>query len=89
MRVLTSSVLLLAIMTVPMQAQTYDPRYPVCMKVYDAAFGGGERYDCSFTSLPQCRATASGRPAMCELNPYFARAQARRDGTYRRHQQIY
>ena len=57
----------------PSQAQTYDPNYPVCMHVYtgDMSGGGGHWYDCSFTSLPQCRATASGRAATCDLNPYY------------------
>ncbi|OKO79127.1 hypothetical protein AC629_29185 [Bradyrhizobium sp. NAS80.1] len=56
----------------PTRAQTFDPSYPVCMHVYSGANGGGgEWYDCSFTSLPQCRATASGRPATCDLNPYY------------------
>ena len=55
-------------------AQTYDPRYPVCMHVYTGGGrgGGGDYYDCSFTSIPQCRATASGRAASCDLNPYYA-----------------
>lgn len=57
-------------------AQTYDPRYPVCMHVYTpggfGGGGGGDYFDCSFTSLPQCRATASGRSASCDLNPYYA-----------------
>ena len=56
----------------PSQAQTFDPRYPVGMHVYSGANGGGgEWYDCSFTSLPQCRATASGRSAVCDLTPYY------------------
>ncbi|BBO02671.1 hypothetical protein ABH991_002216 [Bradyrhizobium ottawaense] len=56
----------------PSHAQTFDPRYPVCMHVYSGANGGGgEWYDCSFTSLPQCRATAYGRSAICDLNPYY------------------
>ncbi|WP_041749090.1 DUF3551 domain-containing protein [Bradyrhizobium cosmicum] len=56
----------------PSHAQTFDPRYPVCMHVYSGASGGGgEWYDCSFTSLPQCRATATGRAATCDLNPYY------------------
>src|ERR1044072_6912306 len=56
----------------PSHAQTFDPRYPVCMHVYSGANGGGgEWYDCSFTSLPQCRATAAGRSAICDLNPYY------------------
>ena len=56
----------------PSQAQTFDPSYPVCMHVYTGASGGGgEWYDCSFISLPQCRATAAGRAATCDLNPYY------------------
>jgi len=55
-------------------AQTYDPRYPVCMHIYTGGGigGGGDYYDCSFTSVPQCRASASGRSASCDINPYFA-----------------
>jgi hypothetical protein len=58
-------------------AQTYDPRYPVCMHVYSGGGGGfggggGSYFDCSFTSLPQCRATASGLAASCDVNPYYA-----------------
>lgn len=56
----------------PAHAQTFDPRYPVCMHLYSGASGGGgEWYDCSFTSLPQCQATATGRAATCDLNPYY------------------
>jgi hypothetical protein len=65
----------------PGHAQTFDPSAPVCMHVYSGANGGGgEWYDCSFTSIPQCRATASGRAATCDLNPYYAfnRAQSAR-----------
>lgn len=58
-------------------AQTYDPNYPVCMHVYTGGGGGfggggGSYFDCSFTSLEQCRATASGRAASCDVNPYYA-----------------
>ena len=35
-------------------------------------FGGGAG-DCSFSSLAQCQATASGRDATCVANPYFVR----------------
>lgn len=57
----------------PAGAQTYDPRYPVCLHVYSGGVGGGgDWYECTFTSLPQCRATASGRAATCDLNPYYA-----------------
>jgi hypothetical protein len=64
---------------VPVQAQTYDPHYPVCMKLYSAGqAGGGEWIDCSYASLAQCGASASGRPAMCVVNPYFAQVDTRR-----------
>jgi hypothetical protein len=55
----------------PLGAQTYDPNYPVCIQTY--AIGGGS-IDCSFTSLAQCAASASGRSAQCYDNPYFARS---------------
>lgn len=54
----------------PAQAQTYDPRYPVCLHVY----GPITYYECSYTSIPQCNASASGRSAQCDLNPYAANA---------------
>ncbi|MGJ4925668.1 DUF3551 domain-containing protein [Bradyrhizobium sp. HKCCYLS2038] len=79
MRILSWSALALglavgATISAPAHAQAYDPRYPVCMKIYEGGTfgGGGERIDCSFTSLPQCRATASGRAAMCDVNPFYA-----------------
>jgi hypothetical protein len=53
----------------PLRAQTYDPNYPVCIQTYDI---GGGSIDCSFTSLTQCAASASGRAAQCYDNPYFA-----------------
>jgi hypothetical protein len=58
------------------QAQTYDPAYPVCMHVYGDL--EGERIDCVFVSLAQCAATASGRSATCLINPYFVRPTGRR-----------
>ncbi|QOZ32657.1 DUF3551 domain-containing protein [Bradyrhizobium sp. CCBAU 53421] len=57
----------------PAAGQAYDPNYPVCMHVYGGGrFGGGNYIDCSFTSIPQCQASASGRGAMCSVNPFFA-----------------
>ncbi|MGQ0686623.1 DUF3551 domain-containing protein [Bradyrhizobium sp.] len=77
MRITSSIVLAFAILAAtPALAQTYDAAHPVCMKVYDGSFGGGEWIDCSYFSLPQCQATASGRAAMCVTNPYFAHARA-------------
>jgi len=55
----------------PASAQTYDPDYPVCLHVFSR---GATYYECQYTSLAQCNATASGRSAQCEINPYFAAA---------------
>jgi len=74
MRMLTCTMVASAIVltAAPASAQTYDPRFPVCMHVYGPR--GGDYMDCSFMSLPQCNATASGRSAMCLINPYYAEA---------------
>jgi hypothetical protein len=46
---------------------------PYCIRGCDFGAGAG---DCSFSSLAQCQATASGRDAYCAANPYFnARAE--------------
>jgi hypothetical protein len=52
----------------PARAQTYDPSYPVCLHVY----GRNIYYECRYTSMAQCAASASGRAAQCVINPYFA-----------------
>lgn len=41
---------------------------PYCIRGCDFGAGVG---DCSFSSLAQCQATASGRDAYCAANPYF------------------
>ena len=56
----------------PTQAQTYGSFYPVCLHVYGR---GGSYYDCTYTSLSQCNASASGRAAQCDINPYYAYAE--------------
>ncbi|WP_441235822.1 DUF3551 domain-containing protein [Bradyrhizobium sp. 930_D9_N1_4] len=55
------------IFAVPARAQTYDPRYPVCIEVYSI---DGSNIDCSFTTMAQCAASASGQSAVCYANPY-------------------
>jgi hypothetical protein len=62
-------------------AQTYDPAYPVCLRVH------AHYYECRYTSLPQCNASASGRAAQCFINPYFASAEV--PAGYRRHRRAY
>jgi hypothetical protein len=70
----------------PAAAQKHDPAYPVCLHVYGLT--GFNYYDCSYTSLPQCNASASGRAAQCDINPYFAGAEEPR-AAYRRHRRVY
>ena len=72
----------------PASAQTYDPSSPVCLHVY----GPVTYYECTYTSLPQCAATASGRSAQCVINPYYAYAHAYADPMprrYRRYRHVY
>ena len=65
-------------------AQTYDPAFPICM--YVVTRGGGGHYDCSYNTMAQCAASASGRAAQCDPNPYYAAtALPRRDGRRHRH----
>lgn len=52
------------------RAQTYDPAFPVCM--YLVPWGGGGYYDCTYFTMAQCAASASGRAAQCDPNPYYA-----------------
>jgi hypothetical protein len=44
------------------------PQYPFCIRGCDF---GAARGDCSFVSYQQCQATASGRDAWCDANPYY------------------
>jgi hypothetical protein len=72
MPILTLAILAIGMASMgPAAAQTYDPAYPVCLRV----FGPGTYYECRYTSLPQCNASASGRSAQCVINPYFGGAQ--------------
>jgi hypothetical protein len=71
MRSLALAILATATVSVasPAAAQTYAG-YPVCLHVY----GPITYYECNYTSLPQCNASASGRSAQCVINPYAANA---------------
>jgi Protein of unknown function (DUF3551) len=82
MRILALAILAIGAAPAPAQAQTYDPRYPVCLHV----FGRITYYECSYASLPQCNMSASGRSAQCVVNPYFAHAsQGPSTRRYKRH----
>ena len=76
-----------ALASAPARAQTYDPKYPVCIQV---AEWGGLHIDCSFTSIAQCAATGAGRGATCFANPYSANASDEPQSRgYRRHRRAY
>jgi hypothetical protein len=60
----------------PARAQTYDPNYPVCLQIYEGMVH--YYFECSYTSMPQCAASASGRSAQCVVNPYYAKPGARK-----------
>jgi len=72
MRMLALTILAIAAGSVaaPAAAQTYDPRYPVCMHVY----GDPTYYECQYMTMAACMATASGRSAQCVVNPYMSNA---------------
>ena len=86
MRILALAILAMAtvLTATPTVAQTYDPRYPVCLQIYQRMTD--YYFECAYTSLAQCNMSASGRAAQCIINPYFAGAQAparQRDRRYR------
>jgi len=72
MRLLALTILAIAAGSVaaPATAQTFDPRYPVCMHVY----GDPTYYECQYMTMANCMATASGRPAQCIVNPLASAA---------------
>ncbi len=80
MRIQVLAILMIApvLMAAPARAQTYDPAYPVCLQVYQGLVD--YYYECTYTSLPQCQASASGRAAQCIVNPYYTGRKNRRDG---------
>jgi hypothetical protein len=58
----------------PAQAQTYDPNYPVCLQIYQGGIAD-YYFECAYTSIPQCQASASGRAAQCVVNPYYGKGK--------------
>ena len=62
----------------PARAQTYDPNYPYCLQIYDDMVH--YTFECAYTSMPQCQASASGRNAQCVVNPYFPQTPAKPPG---------
>jgi hypothetical protein len=82
MRAVTGSILAIAAMlaAAPAQAQMYDPAYPICLQTFGIV---GNGISCGYTSMDQCRLSASGRAAQCIVNPYFA-GGPRKGRSYRR-----
>ncbi|WGS17111.1 MULTISPECIES: DUF3551 domain-containing protein [unclassified Bradyrhizobium] len=76
MRSLTLALFVAAVVAgAPASAQKYDSTSPVCKTNYR---WGGEDTNCGYTSMEQCRAAASGLPAMCFNNPYYVGLSADR-----------
>ena len=71
----------------PARAQTYGGNAPICLQQWYEY--GSATINCGYSSMAQCNATASGLPAMCITNPYFANAQAPRDPAYRQPRRAY
>jgi Protein of unknown function (DUF3551) len=69
----------------PARAQTYDPNYPVCLQIYQGGIADFY-FECSYRTMAQCAASASGRPAQCVVNPYYGGPKAGR-GKRQRSQQ--
>jgi hypothetical protein len=67
-------------LAVPARAQTYDPRYPVCLQTYGI---DGGYIECAYDSLAQCAMSASARAAQCVVNPFFAGGQMPARPSYR------
>jgi hypothetical protein len=65
---------MLALLGLTEIAQARD--YPVCLRVYQ---NYRDWYDeCSYTSIPQCRMSASGRAAECIENPWYKGPEPRK-----------
>ena len=66
----------MAFSTGPTRAQTYDPRYPVCLQVYQGFVD--YYFECAYQTMAQCQMSASGRAASCVVNPYYAGPKVKR-----------
>ena len=79
---MASIILATVLLAAPAQAQTYDPRYPVCLQIYQSMVD--YYFECGYTSMAQCAASASGRSAQCVVNPYYAKPSAKRSKRQKR-----
>lgn len=79
---MASTILAMVLMAAPARAQTYDPNYPVCLQIYQSMID--YYFECGYTSMAQCAASASGRSAQCVVNPYYAKPSAKRSKRQKR-----
>jgi hypothetical protein len=70
----------------PAASQTYDPRYPVCLQVFDR---DGGHIACVYTSLAQCAMSASGISAQCLVNPFYRHDRKRPGRVHRGRHRLY
>ncbi len=89
MRILALAVLVIGMASAapPARAQAYDPKYPVCLQVYQSF--KDFYFECSYTSLAQCNMSASGRGAQCIINPYYAGGKTSPGRRDRRPRRVY
>lgn len=73
-----------AIAPIPAQAQP-DTGYAVCLRVY----GPATYNECNYSSMAQCKASASGRAAECYPNAFAAGPMYAPPGRVRRHAYYY
>jgi hypothetical protein len=89
MRTLALMILTMGVMALAAghaRAQTYDPAFPVCMQVVYPR--GATFQECTYYTMAQCAASASGRGLQCSLNPYYAGPTASVRRNNRRYRQV-
>ena len=79
---MASAIMVVVLLTTPARAQTYDPSYPVCLQIYQSMVD--YYFECRYTTMAQCAASASGRSAQCVVNPYYAKPQTKRSKRQKR-----
>jgi hypothetical protein len=73
---MASAIIAMILLATPARAQTYDPSYPVCLQIYQSMVD--YYFECRYSTMAQCAASASGRSAQCVVNPYYAGPPAKR-----------
>ena len=79
---MASAIMVMVLLAAPARAQTYDPSYPVCLQIYQSMVD--YYFECGYTTMAQCAASASGRSAQCVVNPYYAKPPTKRSKRQKR-----